>query len=255
MNIEQKEKSSYTREYIIGAGYLLFFCLAFSFCSIFYYFSYLQPKPSPVNPFATSLPPITPTPHISPTNQQNGSTIFEDDFHDDVHAWSYTGDYVSAGVKKGKLSLEGQQANSYGFIVCKSCPYLSKPFYLQADFSTSEATDKSFGILFNLDSPRDSFYLFQINTESKKYYLFHHTADDWSLRAAGESDQIKSFPAVNTLSIYVNQNLVELYVNGQIIDSYKQSDHSFHIGNFAFFIDGSDFRLTIDNLVIKATGW
>jgi hypothetical protein len=254
MHTEQKEKISYTTEYVVGAGYLLFFCLAFSLYSIFFYFTYLQPKPAPINTFATNLPPKTPTPHILSKNHQNVSTIFEDDFHDDVHDWSYTGDYSSTSVKQGKLFLEARQENSYGYIVCKSCPYLNKPFYLQADFSTSEATDKSFGIIFNHDSRSDRFYLFQINTEAKKYYLYHHTAQDWSLRAAGESDQIKSFPAVNTLGMYVDQNLIELYVNGKIIDSYTQSSYSFHKGSFAFFIDGSDFRLAIDNLVIKYTG-
>src|SRR5262245_56692073 len=116
MDIEQNEKPSYIAEFILGAGYLLFFCLAFGLCSTFYYFTYLQPKPAPINTCATSLPPTTPTPHILPANQQNGSSVFEDDFNDDGHSWSYTGEFSSANVKQGKLFLEGQHENSYGYI-------------------------------------------------------------------------------------------------------------------------------------------
>ncbi len=106
MDTEPKEKVSYVAEFIIGAGYLLFFCLAFSLCSTFYYLSYLQPKPPAINTFATSLPPTTPTPHIIPADQQNETTIFKDDFSDDSHGWEYSEDTSKGQVTLGKLLFE-----------------------------------------------------------------------------------------------------------------------------------------------------
>jgi hypothetical protein len=254
MDTEQKEKISYTKEYIIAAGYIIFFCLALALCTAFYYFAYLQPKPPSINSFATGLPPTTPTPHILPTNQQNASMIFKDDFGDDSHVWSDTDDVSRAQVTLGKLLFESKTEGSYAFTGCGLCPALDTPFYLQADFSTGKVTDKGFGIYFNFDSASGSFFLFRINVEARKYYFYHGTNDGWSLRAAGESNQIKSFPAVNTLGIYAKKDLVEFYVNGKIIDAYRESGYSFHDGDFGFYIDGSKFQLIIDNLLISKSG-
>jgi hypothetical protein len=109
-------------------------------------------------------------------------------------------------------------------------------------------------MIFGLNHNTDSFYLFQINTEAKKYYLYHHTYDGWSLRAAGESNHIKSFPASNILGIYANQDIAEFYINGEIIDSYNQSKPTFQFGYFGFYVDDTDFQLIIDNLMITDVG-
>jgi hypothetical protein len=255
MDTQQKEKISYIKEYVIAAGYVIFFCLAFALCIIIYYFTYLQPQPSPINAFATGLPPTTPTPHINPTNLQNASLIFKDDFSNDRHAWTDTEDDSQERVSYGTLIFESRKENAYAFANCGSCPYLDAPFYLQADLLPGIATDKGFGIYFNFNSnDNGSFFLFRINTEARKYYVYHVTNDGWTIRAAGESDQIKSFPAGNTLGIYARKDVVEFYINGKIIDSYKQSGYSFHKGDFGFYIDNSGFKLLVDNLEINKIG-
>jgi len=255
MNTEPKEKVSYVTEYLVAAGYILFFCLTFTFCSVLYYFSYLQPQPSPINTFATGLPPITPTPHIRPTNLQSATPIFEDDFSNDSHAWTGTEDDSKEQVTLGKLIFESRKENTYAFANCGYCPSLNAPFYLQVDLSTGAGTDKGFGIYFNFkNNDNNSFFLFRINTEARKYYVFHGNNDGWTIRAAGESDQIKSFPAVNTLGIYAKKDVVEFYINGKISDSYKQSGYSFHKGDFGFYVDDAGFKLIVDNLVISKIG-
>ena len=255
MNTEQKERFSYTTEFIVGGGYLLFFCLIFSFCSVFYYLTYLQPKPSPTNRFATSLPPTTPTPHIDPANLQNATLLFSDDFSNDRHAWTGTEDDSTERVDYGTLIFESTQKNSYAFANCGYCRSLETPFYLQADFLPGIATDKGFGIYFNFnENDNGSFFLFRINTEARKYFVFHSDNDGWTLRAAGESDLIKPFPAHNILGIYARKDVAEFYINGKIIDAYKQAGHSFHKGDFGFYVDDSGFKLLVDNLVINKIG-
>ena len=255
MDTEQQEKISHTKEYVIAAGYLLFLCLAFILCSTIYYFTYLQPQPTPVNTFATGLPPTTPTPHINPTNLQNASLIFKDDFSNDRHAWTGNEDYSKERVSFGTLIFESSKENTYAFANCGSCPDLDAPFYLQANLLPDKATDKGFGIYFNFnDKDNGSFFLFRINTEARKYYVYHGANDGWTIRAAGESDQIKSFPASNTLGIYARKDVVEFYINGKIIDSYEQSGYSFYKGNFGFYVDNSGFKLLVDDLVINKVG-
>jgi hypothetical protein len=256
MDIEQKEKVGYTAEYIVGGGYLLFFCLASIFCLAFYYFTIAQQRsvPIPVNTFATSLPPTTPTPHISFVDQSKFNTIFEDDFSTDQNHWTFHNDGYKEEVREEKLHFESRIKGNYAYTGCRSCPYFGKPFYLQAYLTTAKATDESFGIVFNLDRSTEVFYLFEVNTEAKKYYLYHHTDSGWSLLAAGESNHIRSFPDGNTIGIYANQDTAEFYINDKIIDSYKQSGAAFQSGYFAFYVNDAGFSLSVDNVTIREVG-
>lgn len=256
MNTENTEKESYTAEYVIGAGYLFFFCIVFVVVMAFYYFVILQsstPATSP-NIFATSLPPTTPTPHFLPAGPPDATIIFEDDFTKDSHGWLLPDEGANKEVDLGKFVFESQTENNAVYVTCGGCPYLAKPFYVQADFSTSALTDEEFGIYFNYDHRYNTQFLFEINPEARKYYFFHYSNDGWSLRAVGESQQIKAFPAVNTIGIYADQGLVEFYVNGVIVDSYVESGYEFYKGNFGFFVDDSNLKVMVDNLVIQETG-
>jgi hypothetical protein len=255
INTEPSKRSSYLVEFTIGVGYILFFCLALAFCSTFYYISYQQSRPSPINAFATSLPATTPIPHLLPAEAKNASEIFKDDFSDDSHSWEDSDDISSEEVTLGKLLFKPVNENSYAFATCGYCPYLETPFYLQADFSTGKTTDKGFGIYFNYDEQKNNnLFLFRINPEARRYYFYQGDNDGWSLLAAGDSSEIHAFPAVNHLGIYANKDLVELYINGKLIDSYRQSGHVFHKGDFGFYTDGSDAQLVIDNLLITKAG-
>ncbi len=132
---------------------------------------------------------------------------------------------------------------------------MKDPFYLQADFATKEATDQNYGIIFNYNNRDESFYDFEINTEAQKYFLDHHNADyGWSQRAGGVSDQIRSFPATNTLGLYVTRDTVEFYINGQFVDAYNESGAAFPQGDFAFYVADWKFTLIIDNLKIDKIG-
>lgn len=252
MNTDAAQRPNYVPTFIIAAGYIFFFCLASILCYTFYFLTYLVPKPAPINTFATQLPPTTPTPHIVPGTQQHMTEIFKDDFSNDSHSWAVADDNTRTQVTLGKLLFESRKENFYSFAGCGYCPSLDTPFYLQADFSTGKATDRGFGIYFNFDyKGNGSFFLFRINPEARKYYFYHGGNAGWTVRAAGESSEIKSFPDTNTLGIYANQDTVELYVNGMIVDSYKQSGYSFQKGNFGFYVDGPNFQLVVDNLIIN----
>ena len=259
METEPKKSISYTIEYIVGAGYVLFFCLAITLCSLYYYFTYLQtpvlqPKSSVVNPIAKTLPAMNPTPHVSLADQANETKILEEDFSKDHYHWMRYTDGFKEEVRKGKLYFASRNEDSWEFTDCQLCPILRKPFYLQADLTTTEATDQSFGIVFGLNRTNDNFYSFLINTESKRYYFYHLNFFGWSLRASGESNLIKSFPDENILGIYADHDTVEFYVNGEMIDAYTETGANFQFGYFGFYVDDSGFELIVDNLVIREAG-
>jgi hypothetical protein len=256
MDTQHSGKNNYLAEFIIGVGYVLFICLALALCFTVYYIFYVEPQAAPIiNTFATSLPPITPTPDIAPAEQKNAGEIFKDEFDDDSHGWGGVDEVSQIKVTLGKLLFESLDQNSYTFTGCGFCPKLGSPFYLQSDFSTGKTTDRGFGIYFNYDENKNgNFYLYRINPESRKYYLYQGDNGGWSLLSAGGSSEIKPFPAVNNLGVYASGDIVELYVNGKIVDSYRQSGHVFHQGNFGFYIDGSDTTVVIDNLLITKAG-
>jgi len=245
----QKKHVNYVLEVVVAIGYILFFCLLIIVSSMFYQLNSVHIPV--INPLVTSLPPATPTPHISLSSIASVPKIFEDDFSYDQNQWGYGDGTSYHDIKNGKLIVESLKQGNYAIAACKLCPFLSEPYYLEADLSTDMATDEDFGIVFNHFYSDDNFYLFQINVESKKYYLYHHTSSGtWSLVMARESEQIKSFPASNTLGIYANVNSAEFYINGKIVDSYEESDNSFSNGYFGFYTNDSGFKLAVDNLTI-----
>lgn len=252
MDTENLGKPSYTTEYLIAAGYIILLCLAFAFFYLYFFLTYAIPKPKeePVNTFATSLPPITPTPHFSFTDLQDKKKIFEDNFSDDANHWTMHKDFIDEKVVDGQLVFESVVEDNYAFTGCQSCPALDQPYFLQVDLATKEAVTDELGIVFNLDYSTDSFFVFQINSESRKYYFYHNVDDAWSLRAAGETSHIKPSPESNTLGVYADHGKVDLYVNGHIIESYYQANHNFYEGDFSFYVDDWRFQVFADNLII-----
>lgn len=251
METPSKEKHNYTLEVFIAGGYLIVFYLGCMLCFTIYYLRYRHQSHPEINVFAASLPPTTPTAHIYSDNRKAPEKIIGDNFDNDQYQWEYHDDESTTKIEGGKLLLESLSPNTIAIARCQLCALATLPYFIQADLSTDVATDQSFGIVFNRMNGGNNFYLFEINTEAKKYYLYHHIADSWSLKASGGSALIKSFPTVNTLGVYINQSQVEFYINGKIIDSYNQSGHSFEPGEFAFCADNSGFKLIVDNLIIN----
>ena len=162
MGQTSEKQGNYNLEFVVLAGYILFFCLA-----LIFYFTYLasitnnSKKQQPaVNVFATNLLPTTPIAHITSVDQPNTVILFEDDFTSDLNHWARNKDIFKEDVVDGKLYFESFDGN-YAFTGCGLCPDLKEPFYLQADFATTTATDKGFGIIFNLNYNYNSFTCLQ----------------------------------------------------------------------------------------------
>lgn len=245
--IETGKQVKYTIEFIVVIGYILFCVLLFA-CLGFYFVNVLQ-QPALKNEFAESLPPTTPTPHILFTDQLETATIlFKDDFDDDQNGWVNGQGESKEQVKNGKLTFESLIENNYSIAGCRSCTYMVWPYYFEADFSTDRATDQSYGIVFKLSYTNDYFYLFEINPEVKKYFLYYHIQGEWYLLASGHSILIQSYPASNILGLYVKKDTLELYINRAIVDSYTDAGNSFHSGLFGFYVNNSGPQIIIDNL-------
>jgi hypothetical protein len=250
MDASSEKKENHIAEIFIVIGYIAFFCLAFIFVFYVLFSTYVKPRSEAVNVFATSLPPMTPTPHLYLEGKSLEKAI-SDNFDDDDRRWSQHDNSSRTEVKDGKLVLESLSDDRIAVADCQVCPLVDAPYFLQADLATDKTTDQGVGVVFNSFTDKDEFFLFEVNAEAKTYSLYHHVSNTWSLRLDGLSHQLRSFPAVNTLAIYVNDDTVELYINGEIVDSYTDSGHSFQDGRFGFYSGNSGFKLLADNLVVS----
>lgn len=257
METESKPKINYTTEYIVGAGYLFFFCILLTACLGFFYLnrSLYLPAPPPANEFARNLPPLTPTPHISfPRDLQEDSLLFKENFNNNNNRWLNSKDDSKEKIQDGQLFFQSRDDGQNAILSCELCPDLKKPFYLETTLSTSAATDEGYGVIFNHSYTLEDYFLFMINPESRKYFLFHCAADGWTLRASGESNLIQPYPESTTLGIYASQDSLELYINGEIVDSYVESGTSFHSGFFGLYTYSSWFGVLADKIVIHEIG-
>lgn len=257
MDTASQTKTKYTLEYIVAGGYIFFFCLVAFTCLGFFYVNRSLMTPSlPVsNEFAESLPLSTPSPHVLSSHDFGADSIlFQDDFINNQNRWLNSQDDTYEYLRNGRLFFHAENYGEYSIISCKACPYLKTPYYLETSLSTNIATDEGYGIVFNRSSTLDDYYLFMINPEIRKYFLFHHTPDVWTLRASGESTLIHPYPKSTTLGLYAYQDTVEFYINGTIVDSYVESDHSFHHGFIGIYANNSWFGVLVEEIAIYEIG-
>src|SRR5258708_20594749 len=205
--------------------------------------------------FLATISAPTPTPHISVNYQAGTNSVFKDDFSDNRNDWINDEQPANLVVKDGRLSFGSSDQDTYATSISAVAAYLDQPYYLQADLAVDKQTAEGYGIIFEVHYGNNEFFLFQINPESKQYYLYHHLNDSWSLRMAGITESIQSYPAVNTLGIYVNKDYLEFYINHKIVGTYQDSGTSFESGEGGFFVDNSGFQLMVtDFFVLKAGG-
>lgn len=237
---------------MVAVGYLLFALLAVGVCGGTVYLTLALPQ-EPEVPIIASLHAPTPTPHI-PVNYPAGShSIFKDDFTDNNNRWGDDQQPTQLSVDNGKLSFGAVSQGRYATAIAGKPGHFNQPYYLQADLSTDKGTDEDFGIIFEEQINglgRDDFFLYSIDPKSKEYSLDHRFPDGWSWRMGGTSDLIHSFPAVNTLGLYVNQGYVEFYINHHMVNTYQDAGESFQSGETGFYVNNSGFQLIVTNFSV-----
>lgn len=251
-NSSHEKQTNYVPEIIVALGYILLFCLApLTFLGLYYYTTPKNVADETEFAFATNLPPSTPI-SLLPTDFITGeNNIFREEFNDNQNSWRDNQEPYAFEIKDGKLFIESQNQNQYALASCSSinCNWLNQPFYLQVELSTQDLYTKTYGVLFKMNYARDKFILFAINSDLKEYYLYNHNTNGWSIKLAGNIDEIQAYPSSNILAIYVDKTYIELYINGNFIDTYQDTGTSFQSGQFGVFIDNGGV-LIIDNLII-----
>ncbi|HUI88517.1 MAG TPA: hypothetical protein VLX61_07295 [Anaerolineales bacterium] len=255
MDTPPNKQTSYALEIGVAVGYGVLFCGMIVACTALSMIFLRKPVAAQTVGIA-NLPPLTPSPHVSAAVLDQAPKLLDENFDDDRNDWIDASAWGGTGssredVHDGKLFFASLQTNSglpYVLATCKPCGSLNQPYFLAADIATDRTTDQAYGIVFHKGGNPGSFYAFMIDEETKNYYVL--AADNWMLRTSGESDLIQSYPASNTLGIYVQEDRVEFYINQKIVDSYQETGNSFETGAIGFCVDGPGFTMIADNLHI-----
>ena len=254
MTMSPERKPNYAPEIAVGIGYLLFLVLLITLCGAALVLLSGERRAAG----STAIAPvdqILPTPHILVTPASGDPDIFVDDFSSNANNWGRAGwGTMEAHVTDGKFVLKNADEHSYSVVTCSTCLSPFRPYYMQADFVTDAATAALFGIVIRTHVSAEDFYLFGINLEARAYMFCHHAGGQWSLRAGGPSDAIRSFPSNNTLGAYVNGKDLEFYINGEAVETYQQTGTVFESGLIGFYTEGTGFQIKVDNLLIEGIG-
>lgn len=201
-------------------------------------------------PTPTSIP--TATPHAP--QPAKGDKIIKDDFSSNSNQWFRPNESSSINnvyLKDGKLLLSSQQVNNYAVAQCTRCPSLTSPYFIQADFSTQQETDKSYGFIFSSGTAAHSnFYLFDIDAKNKRFYLYKYQSQTWMLRASNDSSLIEAYPQVNTLAVSMDGDLIGMYINGTQVENYTDTGNSINSGIFEFYVGDAGLTVVVDNFYV-----
>jgi hypothetical protein len=236
---------------IVIVGYVLWIVIAVTGCFAIYYLDKLQSSLRLKAEFPT--PTATPEAHIKPGDISNANKIFEEHFVNSTNDWlAYQGS-TQFSKQDDKLVLQSITTGRFGAVVCDECVRLDQPYYFQADLGTDAVTTNPYGILFNSGVfSQQLFYAFLINEKDQAYFLESFEGVDWALHTSGKTDFIKPYPNSNTLGIYVSSDYLEMYINGNRVDTYQETKTSFQNGTIGFYIDNSGPQLIVRNAFIYA---
>ncbi len=145
---------------------------------------------------------------------------FFDDFSHSNSGW-YIGDndYAQFGYINGEYQIRSKKS---GFIYLSESPScISENYVVELDARWSSDPGSSYGIVFGIVGNYDKFYLFDINTDLRRYRLAYVDQYGWvTLIYPAESNVINSGQVSNHLKIVRDGNEIKLIINGSTVRTY-----------------------------------
>jgi len=211
--------------------------------------STVTPTPTRTStPTITYTPTITLTPHALIPAPENAK-VFSEQFDSSKNRWeSYYGDNTTL-IKEGKLYIKSDKAGYVGLASCNGCP-IYKAFYFQAEVVPEKSSGAQHGIAFCATLLRNEYYVFIINSTYQTYSVYKRIPSDWIILFNNVSSKlINQFPISNTLAVEYNQGWMELYINGDLVNTYIDLEPYSGRG-FGVFIDAGLMDVIADNVFV-----
>jgi hypothetical protein len=220
---------------------------------------------SPVaGPLASATPTITPPSMPTPTRVpgpsptvtlpflQGKTPTLRETFDANTRGWrTQAQGPTQVRVENGQLRLTMGINDQHDIVWCADgCGPYPGSYYYQADLTLKATGDVEcyHGLVFGLTG--NDYYSFQILQDS--YHLAKSAGNEWlnliDLRA---STAIRE-TGVNTLGVYVHAGQIDLYINGVMVDTYKDPK-PLAPGQIGFFIKNMG-EVLVDNVLVYADG-
>lgn len=209
---------------------------------------------------STALPTATPTiistvpptpitgPHILVHAPEDDVEVLQDSFGDNSNGWKSYYQGRIASVVDGHIRVVSYDRGYVNVATCSRCGTFVENFYLQGDLVLSEFEPISYGLAFCINE-NNNYYVYTINHNSFEYALFKLIDDEWfTLIEETFSEEISGHPNTNTLSVYFENGNMELFINGVLVDSYRDPD-PLSRGEIGFIVNGAGAELFADNLL------
>lgn len=186
------------------------------------------------------------TPRILVHVPTDASLVRYEDFSSDLQDWSlqYLGGKVE--IVDGKLVLQSYKSAFPLTVKNQNFIPTGDTYYVQADLTTDVSAASPYGLVFGLNDSTDTYYVFDILPRSKQFRLIKAAPQNWAMLLPATRGQMKPYPEVNTLSVYFNKGLIDLYINGNSIAEYADSS-PYHFAGVGVLESDPSYRLIVDN--------
>ncbi len=192
-------------------------------------------------------PTAIPTQHILVHQPEDELAVIHEDFSGNSRNWNsyYFGSKVE--VLNGILIVQSNR-DRYPALAVNGMqqPAFFKTRYYQADFSTDMKTDIAYGLVFNMDVAENTYYLFDLSSANAKFGLLKNINGKWTVLIDFQSAPSRQFPDKNTLSAYVESDVIELYINGEKVGTFTDTQ-PLSANGFGAYADNIGFRLFVDD--------
>lgn len=197
-------------------------------------------------PTITSTPTLTLTPHALIPAPENAE-VFNETFDSNANRWDSFYSANTTVIQDGKLFLKSDNDGYIALAVCNGCPGFEERFYFQAEVIPEKIFYSEHGIAFC--SEGYTHYVFAINSVNQIYSVYKKLPADWEIVFSNvQSKVINRYPVSNTLAVEYDQGQMKLYINGNLVNTYTDSDPPSACKAFGVYIDDGPLNLIADNV-------
>ena len=216
----QPKKSSKTWMWVVGIlGLLVLFCGGGGVAFLVYIFSI--DKNRNAGPISSPTPsPARPSPSQPPFEKTEVKAI-------DLSAWvRKDSDFGNTEFTGGEFFMSSRQKGYY-YVVAAPAEYKTEKASTSVILRNVNDADSSlgYGIVFHSDpKPLEKGYAFIIDTQNKKYRVARHApGKEIDIVTWTSSSAINGGSEENTLEVRDKPDRVELYINGEMVTSIKNT--------------------------------
>jgi hypothetical protein len=203
-----------------------------------------EPSATPTPRVSTTL---TPTAHVflePPTEV----AILEDHFENNINKWDSLFATSTVEFRDEKMYVRSNDKGSIGVALCWGCPIYDEAFYFQAELALAKKAATGYGLVFCDTGIGNNYYTFQIQPTYQTFSLDQSTTNGWkSLISRETTNLINEYPKSNTLAVRFDQGTMNLYINGTLAGSYKDTNPPICRRTGAY-INGGLIDLIVDNV-------